>query len=258
MSKYIDFHDPNNRDTYVGRDADPEWTAQFVRATRPAGKVLADIGCGGGIYTRAMAETDPAFVVGVDSSSVSLRSARQYLAGVGHVGLVLTDAERLAIRSDALDVIVERALIHHMPTLDTVFAEALRVLRPSGVLWVQDRTVEDALLPASQEHIRGYYMVFDQRLRNTEIERRRTEHEVTAELLSAGFATATSMKIQELRKVFRTPDDLADEILTRRGRSILHKLDDRRLSELADYVVGQITEWPVRERDTWTVWIAAK
>ena len=258
MSRYIDFEDPANRDTYTGRAADPQWATLFEELVHPRGRLIADLGCGGGIYTRALAGMGAKLVVGLDSSRLSLDSARKYCKGLSRVSFAQADAEFLGLGDNSLDGIVERALIHHLRSVSRNFAEARRVLNRSGVLWVQDRTIEDALLAPSDEHIRGYYMVYDKVLRDTEIERRRREGEVTEALGEAGFGKVKSQKIHELRKIYRTPHDLRDEILTRRGRSLLHKLDDRRLLDLSNYVISQIHSWPVSERDTWTIWTATK
>ena len=45
--------------------------------------------------------------------------------------------------------------------------------------------------------------------------------------------------------------------MTRRGRSILHGLDDPKLEQLADFVLDQLDNWPVYA-DIWTVWVAEK
>jgi ubiquinone/menaquinone biosynthesis C-methylase UbiE len=257
-SKYIDFEDPSNRDTYVGRTADPAWVSLYARLVQPRGRQIADVGCGGGIYTRAIAYLEPAWVLGIDSSELSLQSARRYCAGIPNVRFLRTDAEALAVPDNELDNVVERALIHHFPSLGKNFQEVVRVLKPGGTLWLQDRTVDDVLRPASEEHIRGFYLAFDERLRNTEIERRRRGEDIIRALRTAGFRDVHTEKIQELRKIFNSPDELREEILTRRGRSILHGVDDQELGRLAGFVLSQITSWPVRERDTWTVWVAKK
>lgn len=258
MSKYIDFEDPENRDTYVGRTADPAWVDLYDRVVRPSGRRIADVGCGGGIYTKAIAGLQPAWVLGIDSSQLSLDSARQYCADVPNVDFLEADAEALAVPDEVFDNVVERALIHHFVSLDRNFREVLRVLKPQGSLWLQDRTVEDALQPPSEEHIRGFYLVFNEELRDTEIERRRRDEDVVSALHSAGFRDVRSKKVLELRKVFQSPEELREEILTRRGRSILHGLDDTELEQLANFVLGHLNKWPVHERDTWTVWVAKK
>lgn len=258
MSKYIDFEDPQNRDTYSGRTADPAWNSLFDDLMRPAGRRVVDIGCGGGIYLKAIASLRAEIVVGADSSHLSLESAGTHCRSIGNVSLVQTDAEIMGFADCSFDVALERALIHHLVSTGRNFHEVFRILKPGGGFWLQDRTVEDALLPSSQEHIRGFYLDFDQQLLDIEIERRRRVEEVSDDLLTAGFRSVHTEKIRELRKIFKDPAELRDEILTRRGRSLLHRLSDRRLSELADLVVDQITGWPVHERDTWTVWLAKK
>jgi ubiquinone/menaquinone biosynthesis C-methylase UbiE len=258
VSRYIDFEDPENRDTYVGRSADPAWVELYDRLVRPRGCRIADVGCGGGIYTKAIAGLQPAWVLGIDSSQLSLDSARQYCAGLPNVGFLRTDAEALAVPDGVFDNVVERALIHHFVSLDRNFHEVFRVLKPHGTLWLQDRTVEDALQPPSEEHIRGFYMIFDEKLRNIEIERRRRAGDIVGALRSAGFRNVWSKKVRELRKIYQSPEELREEILTRRGRSILHGLDDQELEQLANFVLGQFSNWPVHERDTWTVWVAEK
>jgi ubiquinone/menaquinone biosynthesis C-methylase UbiE len=258
VSKYIDFEDPDNRDTYVGRTADPAWVDLYDRIVRPRGRRIADVGCGGGIYTKAIACLHPAWVLGIDSSQLSLDSARQYCAGVPNLGFLRTDAEALAVPDRVFDNVVERALIHHFVTLDRNFHEVFRVLKPHGTLWLQDRTVEDALEPPSEEHIRGFYMVFNEKLRNTEIERRRRQDDIVGALRSVGFRDVRTEKIHELRKVFQSPQELREEILTRRGRSLLHGLHDQELEQLADFTLSHLCNWPIRERDTWTVWVAEK
>jgi hypothetical protein len=64
-------------------------------------------------------------------------------------------------------------------------------------------------------------------------------------------------KIYELMKVFPSPEELREEIVTRRGRSILHGLNDPKLEQLADFVLDQLDNWPVYA-DIWTVWVAEK
>jgi ubiquinone/menaquinone biosynthesis C-methylase UbiE len=260
VSKYIDFNDPVNRDTYVGRAADPAWVAFYDELVQPRGRCIADLGCGGGIYTKAIASLQPAWVIGIDSSQLSLDSAREYCKGTSNVEFMTGDAEALAVSDEAFDNIVERALIHHFASLENNFREAFRVLKPHGTLWVQDRTVEDALQPPSEEHIRGYYMTFDEKLRNMEIERRRHAEEIDNALRAVGFQDVRREKIYEVRKVYQSQEDLRDEILTRRGRSILHALNDRELGDLADFVLSQFSarDWPVHERDVWTVWLSKK
>jgi ubiquinone/menaquinone biosynthesis C-methylase UbiE len=200
----------------------------------------------------------PDIVIGVDFSSVSLASAAEYCGDLPVVRFLLSSATDIALREGSIDVVVERALIHHLDSLTANFAEIRRILKPRGLVWIQDRTIDDVLLPASQEHIRGYYLQYYPKLRAIEVNRRRHEKAVAGALREAGFVDVTTRKLIELRKSFQDLEALRDEILSRRGRSILHAVSDGELEELAALIGKSITHWPVHERDRWTVWTAVR
>ncbi|HZH21846.1 MAG TPA: class I SAM-dependent methyltransferase [Geodermatophilus sp.] len=83
----IDVHAPANRGTYGGRDADASWRDAVRAGLDPAGLDVADVGCGGGVYSRAWSELGAASVVGVDSSAVMLSAAEEETGGTGVGGL---------------------------------------------------------------------------------------------------------------------------------------------------------------------------
>lgn len=64
----IDFHAPANRRTYSDREADASWREAVLRLVDAAGADVVDVGCGGGVYTRAWHELGAATVTGVDFS----------------------------------------------------------------------------------------------------------------------------------------------------------------------------------------------
>jgi 2-polyprenyl-3-methyl-5-hydroxy-6-metoxy-1,4-benzoquinol methylase len=64
----IDFHSAQNRYTYASREADPAWRQAISEIVAMEGKDALDIGCGGGIYTKALAQMGAAHVTGVDFS----------------------------------------------------------------------------------------------------------------------------------------------------------------------------------------------
>lgn len=51
----IDFHASSNQYTYAKRVAHAGWGDFICQRVDPAGKAVADIGCGGGIYSAAWA-----------------------------------------------------------------------------------------------------------------------------------------------------------------------------------------------------------
>ena len=73
----MDFHDISNAKTYASRQAQPDWfdLMQSILDDRAPGTV-ADVGCGGGIYSRAWRELGAESVIGVDSSVQMIEDAR--------------------------------------------------------------------------------------------------------------------------------------------------------------------------------------
>ena len=73
----------------------------------------------------------------------------------------------------------------------------------------------------------------------------------------AGFAV-TTRALWELRAVHPHRDAYLEEIRQRRGRSILHELDDREVARLVDVLADRLPAGePVVETDRWTLWTGA-
>ena len=73
---------------------------------------------------------------------VALRNA----AGLGlDVDGRVADAERIPYDDDTFDLVVGHAVLHHIPDLDAMFREVLRVLRPGGLLVANDSVGRDEL-----------------------------------------------------------------------------------------------------------------
>ncbi len=122
---------------------------------------VLDVGCGDGWLARQLAAAG-ARVVGVDPQQDALRRARE-LDTQRHVRYVLAGAEQLPLPDASFDVVIFFNSLHHVPTdaIDTALREAARVLRPGGLLYVQEplpagelfellRPVEDET--AAREH----------------------------------------------------------------------------------------------------------
>lgn len=255
----IDFHAPENADTYSGRMVDEDWSAAIRRVVDPAGKRVADIGCGGGLYSLAWANLGAEAVVGIDFSEGMLRTAERATGRHANVAVRVGSADATGLDGETFDVVFERALVHHLAGLVPAFREAWRILRPGGRLIVQDRTMDDVTAPASPDHIRGYFFEAFPRLLAIEAGRRPRSEAVQAAMLETQFQGLESFRLWETRRVYGNAGELAEDLRARTGRSLLHALSDEELEHLIEAVMRCLpVSGTIRERDRWTVWMAAK
>ncbi|MGE4080518.1 MAG: class I SAM-dependent methyltransferase [Reyranella sp.] len=253
----IDLHAQSNRLANNGRHATPGWGDAMREIVDPVGKRVADVGCGGGIYSLGWHELGAISVVGVDFSEQMVAAAREQSAGLSDISFHRGEATATGLPAHSADIVFERALIHHLPSYDACFAEARRVLVPGGTLIVQDRTPEDVALPGTSEHLRGYFFECFPRLLTVEKARRPSDAAVRGALGAAGFRVIESRSLWEVRKTYASRDLLREDLAARTGRSILHDLDDRELETLIAYVEARLpANGPIVERDRWTAWSA--
>ena len=254
----IDFHSRANRSTYASRQADTSWKAAIRSIVDPSGKRVADIGCGGGIYSRAWHELGAESVVGVDFSQTMVDAARGQSAGLATMSFQRGDAAATGLPPASVDIVFERALIHHLQDCYwPCFAEAHRVLTAGGALIVQDRTPDDVQLPGSAEHLRGYFFECFPRLLAIENARRPTDTAVRTALTAAAFGKMETSALWEVRKVHENWERLRQDLANRTGRSILHDLSDDELAELILFIEKRLpADGPIIEKDRWTMWSA--
>ena len=258
----IDFHAESNRFSYT-RQADPSWVTAIKGIVDVRGKRVLDIGCGGGIYSKALAEMGAASVTGVDFSEEALKGARENCRDYASIDFVVGNALNTGLPDQQCDVILERSLIHHLgrENVRDCFVEALRLLKPGGTLIVQDRTPGDCLLPANPNNLRGYFFVRYPKLINKEVGRRPDNEFVLSTLQNVGFKHIQEHKLWETRRTYTNFDELREDLLSRTGRSILHELSDEELADLVTYIQEQFhgnDEQAIVERDRWTLWSAQK
>ncbi|MCL6600396.1 MAG: class I SAM-dependent methyltransferase [Alicyclobacillus macrosporangiidus] len=255
----IDFHDEKHRRSYATRTADDSWKHMMRQIIDPRGLRVADIGCGGGIYSRAWVDLGADQVIGVDSSKVMVDAAREQSARMSNVYFVVGDAVKTGLNGASVDLVFERALIHHLKDLVPAMTEAYRVLAPSGRVIIQDRTPADVALPGSEEHIRGYIFERFPRLLAIEQGRRWPGEEVRKAMEAAGFQNIAEYTFWETRRVYPDISELAEDLRNRTGRSILHDLSDAELDDLIRYIGSKVPhDKEIVERDRWTLWIGER
>lgn len=258
----MDFHAESSAGAYASRGADPGWVGAVAGIVDLRGLRVVDIGCGGGIYSTAMAQMG-ALVTGVDFSARMVSDARERARGLGagEVRFVQGDAACTGLEAGTADVVLMRALIHHVPSRPAVLAEARRLLTEHGMVLIQDRTMEDVLAPPSAEHFRGWFFEIFPRLIDIEAGRRPGIEEVDRALWEAGFSGVRHHRLAELRRSYDDLASLRADLLSRTGRSILHELDDGQLALLVDGICARIArsvpaDQKIREVDYWTLWWA--
>src|SRR3954454_25213946 len=111
----------------------------------PAGDpVVVDVGCGDGALVRHLARRG-ARAIGVEIGAEPLARARAH-PPAGAERYEHGGAQALPLEDRSADVVVFANSLHHVPTelLDAALAEAARVLRPGGLLYVQEPVAEGA------------------------------------------------------------------------------------------------------------------
>lgn len=256
----IDFHSQENRVTYTTRTADHSWI-KAIKDLVPINSITkaVDIGCGGGIYSKALSDMGVPMVTGVDFSEPILEGAKENCKEYKNISFKNGSAFESGLETNSVDLLLERALIHHFEDLPACFDEAYRVLKEDGFYIVQDRTPDDCLIEGSDTHIRGYFFEVFPRLMEKETKRRHDSPTVVETLKAAGFKDIQEITLWETRKLYETKHQLLQDLRERTGRSILHELDDNELKLLVNHIDEAIKmEDNIVEKDRWTIWKAVK
>lgn len=255
----IDFHDSSNQSSYASRTAEDKWIQIIQEYVDIHGKKILDLGCGGGIYSKVFAKSGAQQVIAMDFSIEMLKGAKENCKDLDNITFIQGSALETNLEEGKIDILLERALIHHITDLGTCFQEANRILKTNGKFIIQDRTPEDCSLPGSATHIRGYFFQRYPELIEKEIRRRYSSDQVISTLKQTGFNLIKEIQFWETRKKYDEFDQLKLDLLNRTGRSILHELSDKELVNLVEFIeqnIGKLKQ--IEEEDRWTVWIAEK
>ncbi len=104
--------------------------------------LMLDIGCGPGhIPPLIVAQKPDARVIGIDAARTMIDLAKKHLLesqAADRVSYQLANAKTLPFPDHHFDAILSNTVLHHIPNPVPFLAEALRVLKPSGVLLIRD------------------------------------------------------------------------------------------------------------------------
>jgi SAM-dependent methyltransferase len=120
----------------------PERLVERVAGPLPRAGAILDVANGLGAQDPVIARVaEPRLLVAVNLSGYQLRAGRARLDSAGALP-VLADAVRLPFAGASFDGLICVEAAFHFPSRAAFFSEALRVLRPGGVLTMSDVTLE--------------------------------------------------------------------------------------------------------------------
>ena len=93
------------------------------------GRFVLEYGCFNGWAIPGLAQCAPRRILGIDLSENAIADAKRSHGSVADFGVM--DGHHLALADASLDVVVGRAILHHLE-FDTAIREVHRVLKPGG------------------------------------------------------------------------------------------------------------------------------
>lgn len=129
----------------AARSYSPEVIAQWLDVIAahmpPDPRLIIDLGCGTGRYTRPLAERFKARVIGIDPSERMLEVARGKTAA-DQVEFRQARGERLPLDDGVADLVFLSMVLHHLDDAASTARECRRVLREGGRVCVRNSTRE--------------------------------------------------------------------------------------------------------------------
>ncbi|WP_108652387.1 class I SAM-dependent methyltransferase [Dongshaea marina] len=252
------FDHQNTRGCYNAREVDASWLQWCQKLLEPVDKTVIDLGCGGGIYARGFIQAGASHVYALDSSEQYIQEAAGDNPFPGQLDFIHADACAVPLGDAVADILFERAMVHHLNETQKLsnLREARRLLKPDGLLVIQDRTFDDILDISPQSWIRSTLFECFPRLLEFEEKRCPSTASYLRLMKQAGFTDIQQLQYREVRKRYPDFEALATEIKSRKGKSILYELSENELKLYCQKLKIKSLSHPLVETDRWSVWLA--
>lgn len=140
LQEAIEYNDMDFSD--VNRAFVTDFVAYATQDGFELGKDILDLGTGTARIPVELCVQVPSVRVMASDASTQMLELARYNIEIHHmldrIQLHRGDAKRLVFGREFFDAVISNSLVHHLPECESFFAESLRVLRPSGVLFVRD------------------------------------------------------------------------------------------------------------------------
>ncbi|MEP3479870.1 MAG: class I SAM-dependent methyltransferase [Fuerstiella sp.] len=107
-----------------------------------AGISVTDLGTGTALIPLEIFQREPTIgkLIACDLSMEMLKIADQHIQNVGAdcIQTLFCDCKQLPIANHSQDMVISNSIVHHIPEPESVLREAIRVLKPGGLLFVRD------------------------------------------------------------------------------------------------------------------------
>jgi len=129
-------------------------------ASLKEGDVVLDLGSGAGFdaFLASPRVGKTGKVIGVDMTPEMIKKARANASkgNYANVEFRLGEIEKLPVEDNSIDAIISNCVINLSPDKESVFSEALRVLKPGGRLMVSDLVLKKDLPEIIKESVEAY------------------------------------------------------------------------------------------------------
>ena len=112
---------------------------EIIEETKISSGTIVDFGCGIGLLAKAFAEKNKRIhVIGIDSSFGMLREASKICRNFKNIEFVRTDVGNVDLERGIADIVVCKDSFHEFTNPQKALSEMLRIVKPSGWVFLQD------------------------------------------------------------------------------------------------------------------------